>query len=1233
MPYEQTKNDFDKLAEIAPFWSGALIACVRDGLDTAQTRNVLVKCAKSDPVLLDEFNEIAARLSSGAGLLKQAESWDQYWQRTQDWKPEPGQQLAPPQRAVYQSLDQPDASDKTRAKWERAALNLLTPQEQHVRSLRIGDSWEILERAVRAGRTPYGQKAWEATPEGQRPAPIPDPDWRPSPTLDEFAAEEGVGPDFWADNEEWAYAARAKQIAKEQAIQEERRVASYERHIDFNQQQQREYDHQQIFGKQPYRKYKGTGAWQIATRPLDMLGSAGTGFVDTAGGIGSTLGGLTFSLPSLVEKAWGGRAMADLRDDYFGNAGAQFTSGGESVANIFTLGEYNNSIADTGTNAAQRNMDAVARRNLKHKTGYGEGDFFWQKEFWEDDWLAGFDRFQRGGSILAAEFAVPGALLKGVNKLRGVPIIAGTLTEARGITLLDDAIKAVTTSSNFVDDAGNVSKALTRFSDSARKAALSGNAAGATKRIELAIKYMERIGATTKQVNKFKQAALLATEHAAGMNVLNTTVKALRKSGDISDEALLNWGKLSETQRATQAAYPTLAKFQQIKSVPLIGRVPGVNQLLQAGQSTLAHLPGAGLGQTSRGSHVLRNLDRAQIIKNSPFFRRMIGLEQGVFSGGGYSNARHTIIPGVRDLGRQGARMTGVPGLVEQSSWLFGNKADQAADFMSKALNSVAAKRMPVLHHVDDIVFGHLRNGYKTGLRYISSSSGSKGSGSFATNVIGLAAEPLITDPVVGRIHTNPIWNNPRRNEDLGDSGLNPSSSNYVDQPPGLTPYAKHARVAFARRQVYYNNNAGEHTRTVMNFALPPDHFRLALERHVEVNTGFTPDEGASEFQALSPEQWNRPTEQPADLFKRNPNIPIGGHTGTYMRPKHSLLATAQWNVADEYEATNILLHPMNSTMEGVFSAYQQAGFAYRTLSTAQGPQPVPQSQQQALGLNRPSGTGIINAQRTEGTTAGPIVSALSQMLPGSDRLTVKENDPVAAQHFVDQVVNPVHDRIVNQSMYQYYNQWLRNWNIAAGTPGAPAQYLLSDRENMFSTMSVKGKETYLVPEDIQKAAFNPETHMQGHALQYHIATMNARYQIYEMHVNKIVPLPTVAQGMLLDTRRKPWWSTAQKFYDNVQADWHAKMEETKPIFPHMSDNQVEGWLIENGGFREIFADNMPEMEYIMHKGKVILRPEASNEVEQNWEQNPAPSAAPAAAPVPTAAPVPMPEGLPGLPM
>jgi hypothetical protein len=72
MSYDHTKEVFDKLAEVAPFWHGALTACVRDGLTTAQTRDVLVKCAQSDPILLEEFNEISARLSNGAGLLKQA---------------------------------------------------------------------------------------------------------------------------------------------------------------------------------------------------------------------------------------------------------------------------------------------------------------------------------------------------------------------------------------------------------------------------------------------------------------------------------------------------------------------------------------------------------------------------------------------------------------------------------------------------------------------------------------------------------------------------------------------------------------------------------------------------------------------------------------------------------------------------------------------------------------------------------------------------------------------------------------------------------------------------------------------------------------------------------------------------------------------------------------------------------------------------------------------------------
>lgn len=58
-----------KLAEVSPFWAGALSSCMDQGFDAQGARAVLEKCAQADPALREEFDEVGEH-------FKEAGGWD-----------------------------------------------------------------------------------------------------------------------------------------------------------------------------------------------------------------------------------------------------------------------------------------------------------------------------------------------------------------------------------------------------------------------------------------------------------------------------------------------------------------------------------------------------------------------------------------------------------------------------------------------------------------------------------------------------------------------------------------------------------------------------------------------------------------------------------------------------------------------------------------------------------------------------------------------------------------------------------------------------------------------------------------------------------------------------------------------------------------------------------------------------------------------------------------------------
>jgi hypothetical protein len=339
-----------------------------------------------------------------------------------------------------------------------------------------------------------------------------------------------------------------------------------------------------------------------------------------------------------------------------------------------------------------------------------------------------------------------------------------------------------------------------------------------------------------------------------------------------------------------------------------------------------------------------------------------------------------------------------------------------------------------------------------------------------------------------------------------------------------------------------------------LKFALPPDHFRIGLERSRAV--------GALKTQQVS---------------------------------GSSLLPTKQLNIHDEYMATYLLLHPQNTDLgTDVLPAYRDALNAYRTLSSD-----IPPG---TAGLVTPQGEGVRAVPPGTGSivdrTTPQLGSQLSDIYGGRNTpLRVPADSVPAAQHLSMQVVMPVHDRIVMEMVGNYYTNAFRHWEIGRSDDTGDPIYQLGENETVWDDRIAKE-----LPE-LVRGVFDPAnptliTGSGNHINVWHNATWHARFMMAELSaVNRDFSIPDLVQKQLVDSEGQQWWSKAENFYtqmkqweDTERARLTTRMGAMKN--PVTREAYVESKVGRNSeAYKAKFIELTPPIESFRYKGQLYKRP------------------------------------------
>jgi hypothetical protein len=528
-------------------------------------------------------------------------------------------------------------------------------------------------------------------------------------------------------------------------------------------------------------------------------------------------------------------------------------------------------------------------------------------------------------------------------------------------------------------------------------------------------------------------------------------------------------------------------------------------------------------------------------------------------------------VPGVREGARGILHGSGVVNTMEHVGFMSGGLARKPLEMMG---------RIPVLHTVSDVMLSTVPKWYQRALQTVSMGRGPTTRGSLGV-VPGVARWPLeaqiglefghqgITGPGESRHRRNS--NIPTYNTHDPVTGREYSPYEQLAQHPygfrrgwDLESGAEelHPEMDTGGRRALFNTQ--QHTGVSLKFKLPPDHFRIGLERHL-----------------------------PENLQKQIKTQQIAGS---------SLLPTDQLNIHDEYLATYLLLNPRNTDFNSaVLPAYAQALSAYRSLTSDTAPaETFPTGHLLAGRSVGPAGTGgILSATTPQSAHPGSLGGLLPDGLNFRKRTTplkVPADSVPAAQHLAMQVVMPVHDRMVMERVGVYYTNAFKHWQTGTSDASSTETFMLKKDETVWDDSFARSHP------ELVKGIFDPASPAMingsgNHINVWHNATWHARFEMARMSAESdgdVLNVPELVQKQLYDAEGQQWWAKADNFYKQMKQWEDAERAMMAKRFAAVDPGQLPSFIEKQMKPRieAKFIELMPPIESFRYKGRLYKRPE-----------------------------------------